>query len=41
MINPRVNPVEFKKHIEILHQEFGIPIWITEFDWNEEVFKNY
>ena len=39
MINPRVNPVEFKERIEILHQEFGIPIWITEFDWNEEVFK--
>ncbi|XP_023333585.1 uncharacterized protein LOC111705317 isoform X2 [Eurytemora carolleeae] len=32
----RVNPVEFKERIEILHQEFGIPIWITEFDWNEE-----
>ena len=23
-----------KERVELLHQEFNIPIWVTEFDWN-------
>ena len=23
-----------KRHIELLWEEFKLPIWVTEFDWN-------
>ena len=23
-----------KERVELLHEEFNIPIWVTEFDWN-------
>ena len=23
-----------KRHIELLWEEFRLPIWVTEFDWN-------
>jgi len=29
-----VDPAGFKMRVEALAEEFGLPIWITEFDWN-------
>ena len=26
--------VRIKRHVELLWEEFKLPIWVTEFDWN-------
>ena len=33
----RVDPVGYKSRVEELWNEFHIPIWVTEFDWNSRV----
>jgi len=33
-LKENVDHVGFKNRVEALYQEFGLPIWITEFDWN-------
>jgi len=26
--------VKIKRHVDLLWEEFNLPIWVTEFDWN-------
>ena len=29
-------PCRIKEHVDLLWEEFNIPIWLTEFNWNKD-----